>query len=117
MMGRDIDKYANGLNVYDLWTDDNNQWHRIDGPAYCHWNSNGVLKFEIWCFHGAYHRDDGPALREWNRDGVLMSEKWWINGRDITSRIKKIADEFNLPFDWSKWTIEDRVFVKMMDTL
>ena len=41
---------------------------------------NGQIKSEVWKNEvGQYHRLDGPAFREWNTNGWLQVDVWYIN--------------------------------------
>lgn len=70
-MKSSTDKYGN-----EFWYNENNQLHRLDGPA-CIFNDGT----EYWCRNGLYHRIGGPALEYlngtkcWFLDGVEYSEE------------------------------------------
>ncbi len=53
-----------------VWSDDDGQWHRDDGPAIL-W-PDGT---QDWYRHGKIHREDGPAVIR--ADGTRI---WWQNG-------------------------------------
>ena len=77
---------------YVYYVDENNLFHRYDGPAVIY--DNGSVHYYK---HGDLHREDGPAVildsgrQEWYRDGKLHREdgpaivtkelqKWYRNG-------------------------------------
>lgn len=87
----------------------NNKYHRLDGPAYIEYYSNGIIKKEVWYNNGKMHRidgtalitrteknviteyeyqvdgeihrDDGPAWAIFNDDGSKRGERWYINNK------------------------------------
>ena len=65
------------VKVYDNkteWFNEENQLHRLDGPAFeC---ANGD---KSWYKEGKRHREDGPALER--PDG---SKYWYLNGNQVT---------------------------------
>jgi hypothetical protein len=54
------------------WYDDDQQRHRVDGPAVTFINGS-----EHWFIHGRRHRSDGPAVIYPTGD---YSRDWYING-------------------------------------
>ena len=62
--------YSNGLH------------HRINGPAVIWKNGD-----EEWFVNGKRHRTDGPAVTLYYDN--FQVQEWWINGTDITTKVKK----------------------------
>jgi hypothetical protein len=58
-------------NITHQYWDDNNQYHREDGPAV---EIENVGK--MWFNHGVEHREDGPAVEL--ADGT---QRWFVNGK------------------------------------
>lgn len=76
--------------------------HRDCGPA--HYNSETETKYVI---DGNYHRLDGPA-----RTFVYEREhEWWMNGINVTNRIKLWASEMNI--DLENLTEEDKILIQI----
>jgi len=57
----------------ELWYNEENQLHRLDGPAFI-----GKDGYKAWYQNNRLHRTDGPA-QTWT-DGL---EIWYINGKPI----------------------------------
>jgi len=55
--------------VHKVWYDENDKYHREDGPAY---ESSDV---NVWYIHGKRHREDGPAYES---SDVNV---WYIHGK------------------------------------
>jgi hypothetical protein len=58
--------------VHKVWYDENDKYHREDGPAY---ESSDV---NVWYIHGKRHRVDGPAV-EW----INGDKCWCYRGDEI----------------------------------
>jgi len=54
--------------------------HRLDGPAFVAFDSNGAPDDEMWCQFGRLHRADGPALVSRYADGSPRLEIWYRDG-------------------------------------
>lgn len=76
--------YDNGQLKYEQYYIEYNKLHRINGPAWSHWHSNGQLAFERYFINDKLHRLDGPAYRSWYSDGQLRHEYYYIDGKKIT---------------------------------
>lgn len=50
------------------WWDENEEFHRVDGPAY------ETARAIQWRIHGEFHRIGGPASI------TTSSTTWWVNG-------------------------------------
>ena len=59
--------------TYIEYKNDNNDLHRLDGPALI--DANG---YQAWYKHGFWHREDGPAIIY--HDG---RQAWYRNGERI----------------------------------
>jgi hypothetical protein len=68
------------LQVIQEWRDDDNNNHRIGGPAYIHYNLNGKVSCEEYYRHGSLHRRDGPAYILYNQNGGINFVKYYVNG-------------------------------------
>jgi hypothetical protein len=62
--------WSNNNYPVTVWVDDNNKFHREDGPAIE--DADGT---RLWYKHGKRHRESGPAAEF--ADGY---EEWWLNG-------------------------------------
>ena len=56
------------------YVDENDQYHREDGPAY--FTNDGSYK--VWIIHGKKHRLDGPAI-----EYIGGGKQWYINDKYI----------------------------------
>jgi len=65
-----------------MYIDDNNRYHREDGPAYRKLSFDGELDIDMYYIHGALHNEFGPAVVYYNQ-GVKM---YYINGCCLTER-------------------------------
>jgi hypothetical protein len=62
-IGRNTSYYADSKLVFtDRWLDSNFDFHRLNGPAFVMYASNGSTLCQNWCIHGRLHREDGPAI-------------------------------------------------------
>lgn len=66
-MGKDV--FICGKEIY---TDENEYWHRENGPAYI------TEELQTWWKHGKRHRIDGPAV-----DSNNGYKEWWVNGKKL----------------------------------
>jgi hypothetical protein len=58
----------------ETWFDDNDEYHREDGPAKV-WPDG----HKVWYKHGDRHREDGPAIEHFNgRD-----KHWFLNDKAL----------------------------------
>jgi hypothetical protein len=58
-LGRGVQYNSNGEIISIEYTDKNQYYHRLDGPAYIQYWPN---KWRYsWFVDGLYHREDGPA--------------------------------------------------------
>ena len=53
---------------------ENNHWHREDGPAVIYPDGR-----KEWWINGKYHREDGPAIVDPNGTKI-----WCLNGQDYS---------------------------------
>lgn len=107
-----INKHLDGSVHREIWKNKYGQFHRDDGPACRIWYSNHCLECEMWYQSDLLHRTDGPAYIEWDKDGNIKQTSWKINGTNISSQIIEIMYVYRLPH-WSKWTIDDKLLVKL----
>ena len=56
---------------YIQWLNDNDEHHRLDGPAY-----ERPDRYKAWCVNNRLHREDGPAIVGY--DGY---KAWLVNGQ------------------------------------
>lgn len=95
-----IDQFNDDIQIR-IWTDDNGDWHRTDGPAVIEGDS------QHWCIHGKYHKEDGPAIiyedgsKEWFLNGERHREdgpaviyedgdkEWYLNGVELSEKAHK----------------------------
>lgn len=75
---RKVETYPDGTIKSETWIL-NSKFHRLDGPAYREWHTNGKNKYEIWGKDDKLHRLDGPASQTWYRSGKIWSEVWYKN--------------------------------------
>ena len=86
------------INDIEFHFDDQNRYHREDGPAV-----DGPRSRE-WFIHGVLHRDDGPAVELfgchncWYQRGVIHrnggpaiefadgSKRWFWNGKKVSEK-------------------------------
>jgi hypothetical protein len=76
---------TDGVAIY--YTNDNNQWHREDGPAI-----NFPDGSEYWWLNGKRHRKDGPAINL--KNGY---KEYWLNGVRYDNKFNITSDE-----EWTK---------------
>jgi hypothetical protein len=87
----DTEDYAGPTDPYDslleMYTDENNQLHREDGPA-------EIWKKGDWGYykHGKKHRIDGPAVYKSKRF------EYWIDGNKCKSKAEFIRIVKNIVF-------------------
>ena len=81
-MNPEIRYFEKDRKYSESWRDENDQLHRLDGPAERTWYDGGGLKREAWFVGGRLHRLDGPAIRLWDRSGHLKQESWYANGTE-----------------------------------
>jgi hypothetical protein len=74
--------HKNTINGCTCYYNENNQYHRTDGPA-IEWASGD----KEWYVNGKRHRTDGPAI-EWSSG----TKEWWVDGFYLTE------DQFNLRY-------------------
>jgi len=67
-----------GKNIWLNWKNNNDQFHREDGPSQVHY-SDMVLESESWSINGRFHRVGGPAYISYQNDQVI-SEIWLLDG-------------------------------------
>ena len=71
--------YKNGQIETEEWRNEAGKRHRLDGPAWQAWCTNGQLGVECWYVDGRRHRLDGPAHRKWGKNGRVFIKQWYIN--------------------------------------
>lgn len=56
--------------------------HRLDGPAYETFYSDGQISCRQYWVDGKLHRPpaDGPALESFNMKGLLTYQEYWVDG-------------------------------------
>ncbi len=91
-----IKYYQNGKIKSELWLI-NNEYHRLNGPAFQQWYKNGQIEYEGWYQNNKFHRTTGPAFQQWDSNGRLINEFWYKNGIDKTKEIKKFIKQYPLP--------------------
>jgi antitoxin component YwqK of YwqJK toxin-antitoxin module len=71
-----IDYYENGQKHYEIWYQ-NDEFHRLDGPAFQCWFEDGQKQSEAWYKNDKCHRLDGPANQKWYENGQKWYEEWY----------------------------------------
>ena len=88
----DVEKYYN-VKLYYL----NEKRHRIDGPAFIKYDTNGNIQIEKYYINGKKHRIDGPAFIKYHdlkdyslkkilfkifyNEKILKEIEYWNNGK------------------------------------
>lgn len=93
-------KYSN-QKLRETWYN-NDQIHRLGGPADIDYYENGAIKAEHWLVNGRNHRFDGPAHIHYSDNNYIISNHWWINGEIIET-----------PFDNYPLTHEQLIEMKL----
>lgn len=75
--------YKNGRLNYETWSNVDNQWHRVDGPAQTEYHPNGQIRVEVWLIKDEAHRLDGPAFITYYPSGAPCTESWYVNGEQL----------------------------------
>lgn len=86
-------------NISEIWVIPNDgfvpsqhwmimQWHREDGPAIS--KDDGSME---WWVKNKRHRLDGPAVKKYLIDVDDFAYMWFINGKNITREIDRLAEE------------------------
>lgn len=66
--------------LHKIWTNNNGDYHRVDGPAYIVYHENGGLASEEYFINGNIHRKDGPAFISYREDGKVANYIYYIGG-------------------------------------
>jgi hypothetical protein len=61
------------------WYNENNQIHKIDGPAYIEYNKNNTIKIMGWFQNGKKHNINGPAFIYFNNN-IQYCTEWYQFG-------------------------------------
>ena len=92
-----IDKeyYDNGIIESEEYRNDDNEKHRIDGPAVIIYNKNGDIKMELYYVNDIFHRENGPAYINYNflHGGLIYG--WAFNNKVYSSKVKEWIKENN----------------------
>ena len=62
-------RYSNGRVMVIMHTNDQDQLHCEDGPAFVQFHKNGKRIIEKFCFQGMLHRLNFPAFTIWHPNG------------------------------------------------
>ena len=54
-------------------------WHRVDGPAYMQYNTEGILIEAAYYVDDILHRIDGPAIIDYHNNGNISSERYIVD--------------------------------------
>jgi antitoxin component YwqK of YwqJK toxin-antitoxin module len=104
-----ITKYENGNIQFIEYFNDNDEYHRTDGPAFqsfyengniqCEsWYKNGNIEYDAWYyvngnvkyvtwhFNGILHKIDGPAKIRYYENGNIAYEYYYINGKQLSKQ-------------------------------
>lgn len=76
--------YPSGQISCQIWKDAGGNFHRIDGPAYIEYSSDGVVLEENWLIDDFEHRVVYPAIIKWNEQGEIVEFTYYNCGVDIT---------------------------------
>jgi hypothetical protein len=95
-----IDSDGAALTVLSLehnavwYLNKNRERHRLDGPAFEHWDLDGKLKSRGWHQRDRPHRLTGPAVEKWDCEGVVTLQEFWFHGEKIR-RTKSLKESVN----------------------
>ena len=79
----DIEYYYNGNIRCKSYYNENNEYHRDNGPAVIEYYAynKGVIYSETYYNNGRLHREDGPVIIRYSIFGIIQSEQYFINGK------------------------------------
>jgi len=95
-----------------IWVNEDNVLHRLDGPAYIFTYISSNIEHHSWYKNGVEHRVDGPSDYNIDNEGVMSSVSYHINGRAYskgefeeftkgldTKEEKELLSDLNQTFD------------------
>lgn len=98
----------NNIKQLEKWFNQYDVLHRLTGPAYQNWHTNGKEKgqkiCQAWYKDGKRHRLDGPTIQRWYNNGQKEREAWYIDDR--LHRLDGPADQYwyeNGQIEYEKW--------------
>lgn len=74
-------KLPGGEKQESYYRDDENVYHRKDGPAFIQYYWNDKIKTEKYYANGKIHREDGPAEINYYENGKIKGIKYYENGK------------------------------------
>jgi len=73
-------KYHNNIKIHESWFQ-NGKYHRLNGPADIYYHNNGNKRTESWLQNNQLHRIDGPAIIRYYYDGNIKCKIWYLYDR------------------------------------
>ena len=110
--------HDNGIIYSETYYNENNEYHREDGPAIIKYDSNGKLGSKEYWEHGKRHRKNGPAIELYNNEEELLYFEFFINGKDQSTYTFAIINwKFKNNFKFSEDMSEedyDRMWMEIL---
>lgn len=101
------------IGILTTYMDDQNRYHREDGPAYIEENNDGSY-FEEWYYNGVRHRMGGPSITliqspgYWKESGPIHD--FHIEGHTVSYNVHEWLYERNYTWETmsgqEKWELE-----------
>ncbi len=67
------------MNKLEAYRNENNKYHRTDGPAVIDHYADGSVYSEIYYINGKMHREGGPAAVTYDKNGSVVTESYYTN--------------------------------------